>query len=69
MNRFFEMQAEEGSGDESDEAGGRKRNKIDKAAHYYDRKDLARKHDWRTDIDKMENQLEKKREERERRKA
>jgi|TARA_B110001450_G_C17490504_1_gene428099 hypothetical protein len=60
VSRFFEEQAEEGSGDESDEAGGRKRSKIDKAAHYYDRKDLARKHDWRTGIDRMENQLEEK---------
>jgi|TARA_B110000285_G_C15119985_1_gene616517 hypothetical protein len=65
--RFFETHAEEGSGDESDEAGGRKRSKIDKAAHYYDRKDLARKHDWRTGVDKIENRLEEKREEKRRR--
>lgn len=61
------MQAEEGSGDESDD--GRRKIKIDKAAHYYDQRELEQKHDWRMGIGKMENQLEKKQAEKERRRA
>lgn len=53
------MQAEEGSGDESDEAGGRKRNKTDKTA-YYVPEDLKQKHDWRMGVDELQDRLEKK---------